>query len=158
MVMKKMPNLSLLTFGTIKSCKKAIDNKCTFMKKIVLLILSIGFFSFSCEDQDLHSDCLHGKYIGDYCEGAVIQILDDHKIGRDWNNPFTTFGPETYTNSVVASIDTLIAKEIDPDFFSPGVEFYFKYRDGGYVRKQFSNCEPSAFITITFISENPCLK
>lgn len=156
--MKKIPNLHSLTFGTIKRCNRAIDNKRMFMKRIALLILSIVFFSFSCEDQDLKSDCVHGKYIGDYCGGAVIQILDDHKIGRDWDNPFTTFGPETYTNSVVASIDTLISTGIDPDFFSLGAEFFFKYRDGGYARKEFSNCEPSAFITITFISENPCLK
>lgn len=98
-----------------------------------------------------------GKYIGNYCEGAVVQILDNHKIGRDWKNPFTTFGPEAYVNSVVASIDTLIAKKLDPDFFSTESVFYFKYREGGYGRKQFSNCEPSAFITITFISKNRCV-
>lgn len=129
------------------------------MKTIAFLILIIGLFAFSCVDQDLKSDCVHGRYIGNYCGGAVVQILSDHSIGRDWNNPFTTiFGPETYVNAVVASIDTLFARGMDPNFLTPNAEFYFKYRDGGYPRREFSNCEPSAFITITYISENPCLK
>lgn len=123
------------------------------MKKMIILILSIGLFAFSCEDQELKSDCVFGKYIGNYCEGVVVQIQDDHKIGRDWKSMFSD---EFYTNSVVASIDTLMAKGIDPNFFSSDSVLYFKYRDGGYGRKQFSICEPSAFITITFISKSPC--
>lgn len=80
------------------------------MRKTIIFILSIGLFAFSCEDPGLKSDCVLGKHIGNYCEGAVVQILDNHKTRRDWKNPFTTFGPEVYVNSVVASIDTLIPK------------------------------------------------
>ncbi len=153
--MKRTPSLQSLTLGAINRGENAPNQKYRFMKRIAFLILPIGLFAFSCEDQDLKSDCVHGRYIGTYCEGAVIQILSDHIIGKDWKG---MFNDEVYTNSVVASIDTLIAKGIDPDFFTPDAEFYFKYRDGGYSRKEFSICEPSAFITITYISENPCLK
>jgi hypothetical protein len=130
------------------------DKTQSVMKKVIILILAIGLFAFSCEDQDLKSDCILGKYIGSYCEGAVVQILDNNKIGRDWKSMFSD---EVYTNSVVASIDTLMAKGLAPDFFSTDSVFYFKYRNGGYARKQFNVCEPSAFITITFISKKPCL-
>lgn len=153
--MKNIPSPRSLTLGAISRCENVPNLKNRFMKRIAFLILPIGLFAFSCEDQDLRSDCVRGRYIGTYCEGAVIQILSDHRIGKDWKGMFSD---EVYTNSVVASIDTLIAKGIDPDFLTLDAEFYFKYRDGGYARKEFSICEPSAFITITYISENPCLK
>ncbi|WP_125185159.1 hypothetical protein [Botryobacter ruber] len=127
------------------------------MKRNVYLILFIGLFAFSCKDQPLiHTDCVRGKYIGEYCEGVVIQIPDDHKIGKEWKS---TYSSETYKNSVVASIDSLLAKSLgNPNsYFSPDSVFYFKYKDGGYPRKQYNVCEPSAFITITFISKNSCV-
>ncbi|MCL6260906.1 hypothetical protein M3O96_17515 [Aquiflexum sp. TKW24L] len=152
--MKKIPSFLLRALNAISRFDHLLNQKSKFIKIIAFLILPIGLFAFSCEDQDLKLDCIRGKYIGNYCEGAVIQILDDHKIARDWKSMFSD---EVYTNSVVASIDTLIAKGLDPDFFSTDAVFYFKYREGGYGRKQFSICEPSAFVTITYISKNPCV-
>jgi len=129
---------------------KIVNNKFTISLILLLSTLVIGV---GCvEDDTLQTDCIRGKYLGNYCEGAVVQILGEHKIGRDWKSMFSD---EVYTNSVVASIDTLMAKDLDPDFFSTGAEFHFKYRDGGYGRKQFSVCEPSAFIIITFVSKIP---
>lgn len=143
-----------MTKRAITRCQGMLTQHTKLIKRIALMLLPIGLFAFSCEDQDLGADCVYGKYTGDYCEGAVIQILDDHKIGRDWTSMFSD---EVYTKSVVASIDTLISMGLNPDFFSVGTEFYFTYRDGGFGRKQFSICEPSSFITITFISKTPCL-
>ena len=116
----------------------------------------IMVFAFSCEKDDtVRADCVQGKYKGEYCEGAVIQILDDHKIGKDWES---MYGDETYKNSVVASIDSLMAKSLNSSdsYFSIDSVFYFRYVGGGYPRKQYNICEPSASITITFVSKNPC--
>lgn len=135
--------------------KRKIDLYEWLKGKVTILVLIMGLFSFACEEQLMESDCVYGRYVGEYCEGVVVQILDDHKIGNNWQSMFSD---ETYSNSVVASIDTLMAKKIDSGLFSEGSEFHFKYKDGGYGRKQYSVCEPSASITITYLSEQPCVK
>jgi hypothetical protein len=125
------------------------------MKTILIPILVLVFLAVSCRYQSLVTpDCVHGRYVGRYCGGDVIQILDGHKIGKDWRG---IFDDTQYTNSVVASIDSLLVKRIDTSYFSEGYEFYFQYTEGGYGRKTFENCEPSASITITSVSKDPCL-
>lgn len=101
------------------------------------------------------SQCIQGKYIGSYCFGSVIQILDTNTIGKNWKNHFNGL---QYVNCVLASIDSIYYKSIiDPSrYFSKDSIFYFKYIDGGYSSKLFVICEPSPFITITFLSPSPC--
>ena len=132
----------------------------TYRKKFkngLFILFAISFIGMGCrQDNSFKSDCIRGMYIGEYCEGIVIKILDDHEIGRDWENIFDN--SIIYRNSVVASIDTLMVNttSINSDLLSPDSVFYFKYRDGGYGRKQFNICEPSAFITITYVSNKQC--
>jgi hypothetical protein len=96
-------------------------------------------------------------YTGNYCEGIVVKILDDHKIGKNWDS---MDGTVSYTNSILASVDSLLIKSLSnpASYFSKDSIFYFQYKDGGYARKQYNVCEPSSFVTITFVSKNPCIK
>jgi hypothetical protein len=110
---------------------------------------------FSCQNEETPNDCVRGKYLGDYCGGKIVQVLDDHRIGSNWKS---AFGPEHYINSLVASIDTAAfgSAPVLVSIFSPDSLFYFKYRDGGYPRKEYNNCQPGPWITITFISDRSC--
>jgi hypothetical protein len=114
-----------------------------------VLILSI-FSACTKTENSLNRNCIEGKFMGFYCEGAVIQIVDNSNIGRDW---ISLDGSKIYEHSIVASIDTLLTKDIDDNIslFSSDSIFYFKYREGGYARKQYNYCEPSPFLTITSI-------
>jgi hypothetical protein len=102
--------------------------------------------------------CIQGRYAGTYCDGMVVEILEESDIAMNWEGMFNS---ETYANSVVASIDTIFLSQL-PDrreieeFILAGNIFYFQYRMGGYPRKQFSICEPSPFITILNISKTRC--
>ena len=124
---------------------------CFFLSMVILLV-GVG----CSENNRFKSDCIRGKYIGEYCEGVVIKILDKHELGEDWVNIFDN--NIIYNNSVVASIDTLMVKStsINNDLLSPDSVFYFRYRNGGYGRKQYNIYEPSASITITYVSNQPC--
>lgn len=116
---------------------------------VILLI------SFSCEnDSDL--PCVKGKYLGQYCDGLIIKILSNHNIGRDWKS---IFDGQLYENSVLANVDTVLTKNghLSNIFVSVDSVFYFHYKEGGYARKQFSNCQPTASVTITLASNQPCL-
>lgn len=121
------------------------------------LFVLIAIWLTSClgEGTSVNGECVKGKYLGLYCEGVAVQILDGDSIGRDW---FATYGDQHYKSSVVASIDTLLTKQ----GFNPSIlnaedsVFYFQYRKGGYARKQYNVCDPSPFITITFISRENC--
>ncbi len=122
--------------------------------KISLLILGISFVSNSCE-RNSSNQCVKGMYIGDYCSGYAIKILDNSKIGKNWNGMYDS---KVYENSVVASVDSIYLKSVVQisQYFTPGSVFYFKYIDGGYPRPEFNICDPSAFITITSLSVTPC--
>lgn len=124
--------------------RRYLNTKLTSRNLLSLIIV----LSFSC-DEDSGLPCIKGKYLGQYCDGAVIQILDGHNIGKDWDS---IFDDKHYENSVLASVDTALTKQGHfPDaFVSIDSVFYFHYIDGGYARKQYSNCQPTPFITITF--------
>lgn len=127
-----------------------------FLLPVIVAIVIIG--NFGCEkDEIMINNCIKGKFIDTYCEGIVIQILDEADIGIDWNG---MYDDKLFTNSVVASVDSLMAKSIaTPEiYFSTDSVFYFKYINGGYPRKQYNLCEPSSFITITYVSKSPCKK
>jgi hypothetical protein len=118
--------------------------------KIMLLIIGITIVINSCEKKS-SDQCIKGKYVGTYCGGIVIQILDQSTIGKNWNNQFNDL---QYINCVVASVDSVYLKSIiDPGrYFTRDSIFYFKYIDGGYPSQLFIICEPSPFITITSLS------
>lgn len=123
-----------------------------------LIHLTSILLVFSCEsDKEIPQDCVKGMYTGNYCEGIVVRILDDHKIGKSWNS---MDGTVSYTNSIVASVDSLLLKSLSNPtcYFSKDSIFYFQYMEGGYPRKQYNICEPSSFLTISFVSKNPCTK
>ena len=119
------------------------------------LLFAIGTIAMntSCESQTEISQCIKGKYVGTYCDGHVIQILDQSTIGKNWNNHFGI----QYTNCVLASVDSIYSKSIieSKQFFSKDSVFYFKFINGGYPLKAYINCEPTPFITITYLSVNP---
>lgn len=127
----------------------------TLLQQIPIITLITFFIGISCENDNTINKCVKGKFIGPYCEGIAIEIMGGSKIGKTWKNPY---GIDTYKNSVVASIDSIYAKTImdTNQFFSKDSIFYFLFREGGYPRQVFNVCEPSAFITITWISKSPC--
>jgi len=129
------------------------------MKKIVFLtLIALGLLTIgsSCNNSNdtKPSNCVKGKFIGFYCDGVVIQILDNHTIGKDWKNQFNSI---FYKNSVIASMDSIVFKRSFKTsvFFKDSV-FYFQYKDGGYPRVQYNLCEPVPFITVFAISKNLC--
>lgn len=106
-------------------------------------------------ENDLDNSCIKGKYVGTYCEGIVVEILEESDIAMDWEGMFDS---KTYMNSIVASIDTLFLstlknREEFEEFILEGNVFYFQYKLGGYPRKEYSICEPSSYITISNISK-----
>lgn len=85
--------------------KKEIMRKFCYHLPIIIALLGSG-----CERNDeaiLKLPCIKGKYLGKYCEGVVIQILDDADIGKDWENMYTN---QLYSNAVVASLDSLLTE------------------------------------------------
>lgn len=61
----------------------------TQFRRVHLPTLAVLFMFLGCkEGNNLKSDCIQGKYIDDYCEGIVIQILDGEDIGRNWESMF----------------------------------------------------------------------
>jgi hypothetical protein len=121
---------------------------------ISLLIIGLIIVSNGCE-RSTPNQCIKGMFIGYYCEGFVIKILDNSNIGKSWNGMYDS---KVYENSVVASVDSIYIKTITGvnHYFTSGSIFYFKYIDGGYPRKEFNICDPSPFITITSMSTSPC--
>jgi hypothetical protein len=123
-----------------------------------LIHLTSILFAFGCDSgKAITKDCVKGQYTGNYCEGIVVKVLDDHKIGKSWNS---LNGTVSYANSIVASVDSLLLKSLSnpTSYFSKDSIFYFQYREGGYPRKQYNVCEPASFLTISFVSKNPCTK
>jgi hypothetical protein len=113
----------------------------------------ISMIMFGCDD-DRQSACGKGKYLGQYCDGAVIQILGEHNPGRDWDS---IFEDKHYENCFLASIDSTLTNQHFPRvFISNDSVFYFRFVDGGYARKQYSLCLPDPFVTITFVSNQSC--
>lgn len=126
--------------------------------KILFTILGIVIMSDYCDRENsitLTNTCIKGMFIGYYCEGCVIKIMDNSNIGKNWN---ATYGNEIYENSVVASIDTIYLKSTVgiEKYLTKGSIFYFQYKEGGYPRKQYNICDPPPFITITLITSSPC--
>ena len=123
----------------------------------LFIILIIPFFQ-GCLENETRDTCLQGRYIGSYCDGMVVEIMGESDIAIDWEGMFDS---ETYSNSVVASVDTVFLSRVADRseleaFILAGNSFYFQYRMGGYPRKQFNVCNPSPFITIFNVSEMPC--
>ena len=129
-----------------------------FNAQLILIIL-IGSFFQRCLENETRDNCIQGRYVGSYCEGMVVEVIGDSDISIDWEGMFDA---EAYSNSVVASIDTVFLSQVADRneleaFILAGNPFYFQYRMGGYPRKQFNICNPSPFITIFNISEMACL-
>ena len=128
--------------------------------KLSLFVICISFFSIisttSCSQQDILTYCIKGQYVGSYCSGSVISILDKNGIGKTWQGQDGT----NYSNAIVASIDSTYIKNVEhpENYFKQGTIFYFKYRVGGYPRLEYNLCEPAPFVTITYLSLTPCLK
>lgn len=128
------------------------------MKNLILVISSLFIFlNVSCEkaDEGDQTTCVKGKYIGTYCEGMAIEIIDDNKIGSDFIGMFDN---KKYTNTIIASVDSVLLNSMqNPDaYFTKDSIFYFKYKNGGYPRLTYNICEPSSSITLTYISKQPC--
>lgn len=126
------------------------------MKATYRVLLNSCLLMFlSCSKPSLVGQtCLKGKYLGDYCEGAVFQLSASNSIGRTWKSMYSDL---IYENCVVASFDTIAFKNAgNPFSTSTDSTFYFHYQEGGYPRKQYNICEPSAFITITSLTTTPC--
>jgi len=126
-------------------------NKFNFLFIVAIILMAIGS---SCNRNDSQpSKCVKGKLVEFYCDGIVVQIIDNHAIGKDWNGYNSIF----YKNSVLASLDSNIFKQpFSISIFPKDSVFYFQYKEGGYPRLQKNNCSPSAFITIVSTSPNPC--
>lgn len=123
----------------------------------LFIILIISFFQ-GCLENETRNHCLQGRFIGSYCEGMVVEIIGDSDIAMNWEGMYDS---ETYSNSIVASLDTVFLSQATDrneleSFILAGNSFYFQYRMGGYPQKQFNICNPSAFVTIFNISEMPC--
>lgn len=111
----------------------------------------------SCNDKTISDDntCVKGKYIGGYCSGFVIEILDNSGIGKDLN--LSMIGKQV-KNGVIAHIDTSLAKpyhKIEALFPEDSI-FYFTYKYGKYPPKAFILCPQEASIIITSVSPSPC--
>lgn len=114
----------------------------------VLFLLTL----LSCKDP-VDQQCVKGRYITNYCEGALIQVLNGNPVGRELKANFTKSG-QRY---VVASLDSLVFKGLPSSILTQGDStFYFQYREGGYPQKSYVLCNPPPFITITALSESGC--
>jgi hypothetical protein len=116
----------------------------------VLLLFTL----LACNDP-VNQRCVRGRYITNYCEGVVIQVLDGNPVGREFKANFTKIG-QRY---VVASLDSLVFKGLSSPILTQGDStFYFQYRESGYPQKAYVLCiqPPAAFITITTLSEGGC--
>jgi len=128
--------------------------------RLSFFLMITSFFSIisttSCSQYDNLTSCTKGKYVGTYCSGSVINILDKNGNGKTWKGQDGT----TYTNAFVASIDSVYIKSVEhpENYFKPGTIIYFNYREGGYSRPEYNLCVPEPFITITYLSLSPCLK
>ena len=121
-----------------------------FSSLLVAFVLATG-----CKNQShIPGDCIKGMYLGRYCGGAVIQIMDKRIEGKKWKSD-----DRTYENCLVVNFDSTVFNSAyypEPSYSEPGSIFYFKFKEGGYPRRTFDYCEPSPFITITFTSPTPC--
>ena len=126
------------------------------MKNLVFISLASIIILMGCtSSESVESRCIKGKYLGPYCSGWVIQILDGKVQGKAWTG---MFDKRVYTNSFVASVDTIAIKGVsDPFNLSKDSVFFFNFKEGGYPRQEFNVCEPAPFITITTVYPEPCL-
>lgn len=114
----------------------------------ILLLLTM----LSCNNS-VDQQCVKGRYITNYCEGVVIQVLNSSLIGRESKAGFAKAG-QRY---VVASLDSLALKGLSSSVLTRGDStFYFQYREGGYPQKEYVLCDAAPFITITALSEDNC--
>lgn len=124
------------------------------MRPLTCFVLILAFSS--CDKlAERNPSCLQRKYLGDYCEGAVIQLPFGQPIGRSWKSPFAE---QRYQNCLIASFDSTVFKGMSTTLLTAQRDstFYFQYKEGGYPSRQYSICEPSAFVTITAVSSTPC--
>ncbi|MDZ7606766.1 MAG: hypothetical protein U5K79_14520 [Cyclobacteriaceae bacterium] len=131
--------------------------KYPFNHLIVFILLILIAVSCEVYENSGQTECLKGKYLGDNCQGVAIQILEEHRIAQDW---VSIDGKRTYTNAVVASIDTIYAQQAGNigDYFSGDSIFYFQYINGGYPRYQYIFCEPSPLSQSLICPKNPVYK
>jgi len=127
------------------------------MKMTNKILFVLFTFSTSCTDfPQVKNECIKGKFIGTYCSGYIIQILDNSNIGKTWKSEL--YGTE-YKNCLVANLDTTVFKiptYNDALNMSSDSIIYFKFQQGGYPRRNFNICEPVPFVRITYTSTDPC--
>ncbi len=117
----------------------------------IVAVLSL-LILLSCNDP-VNQRCVKGRYITNYCEGVVIQVLNGNPVGREFKANFTKPG-QRY---VVASLDSLVFKGLSSSILTQGDStFYFQYREGGYPQKAYVLCIQPPLVTITALSEGGC--
>ena len=126
------------------------------MKKAAVCLLKYAFFlllfNTGCnQNPDALNKCVKGKLITNYCGDAVIQILDDSKIGRD----FQVYNSDYYKNCVLAATDSIAILRNGFAVPSDSV-IYFQYIRGTFANKSYKNCQPYPFVLLTSVSNNPC--
>jgi hypothetical protein len=127
------------------------------MKRTNKILFILFALSISCTDfPQVKNECIKGKFLGSYCSGYIIQILDNSNIGKTWKSEL--HGIE-YKNCLVANLDTAVFKiSTHKDALNASLDsiIYFKFKEGGYPRQNFNICEPVPFVTITYTSPTPC--
>lgn len=115
---------------------------------VVLSLLAL----LSCDDP-INQRCVKGRYITNYCEGVVIQVLNGNPVGRELKASFAEPG----RRYVVASLDSVAFMGLSSSVLTQGDStFYFQYREGGYPQKAYILCNPPTFITITALPQDGC--
>lgn len=122
------------------------------MMRLLTILFLLALLSCN-KAESVDQRCVKGRYLTDYCEGVVIQVLDGTPIGREWRGSSS----ELYQNCVVASLDTLAFKGLtSAGLFQKEAPFYFQYRAGGYPQRSYVLCLPPPFITLTALSKTGC--
>lgn len=127
-----------------------------FMRaKINTLVILFLISLIGCK-KDLNdvNKCLRGKYIEDYCEGHLIQLLDKNKLGKEWTS-FRTGVKYENIISVAFNPDTSYTEDFT-EFKSESV-FYFQIGSDVKPKKQFILCSTDPVYFITYYSTKPCL-
>jgi hypothetical protein len=92
------------------------------VKRIALMLLPIGLFAFSCEDNSLPENCLpyEGEFFdsGNVCSGFVIKVLNKD-VNSGWNR-----GDAVFQNVIGVRFDSSI---VDSAFI--GKRFFFDLRE-----------------------------
>lgn len=117
-------------------------------------LLALFLLGLSCRPDEA-STCLKGRFIANYCEASVVQLLTPSKMGATWKQVDGRDVP----NCLLASLDSVAFRGGTlPDVFNTSRDsvFYFHYRAGRYPQKAYVLCQDLPGITITASSAAGC--